>query len=62
MMQHDNPDDWVLATEAHTVKEFAEEAFNVVGMNWEDFVVTPKDYEPNEVKYLLGDSRKRKVS
>ena len=30
MMQHDNPDDWVLATgEAHTVKEFAEEAFNV---------------------------------
>ena len=62
MMQHDNPDDWVLATgEAHTVKEFAEEAFNVVGMNWEDFVVTSKDYErPNEVKYLLGDSSKAK--
>ena len=62
MMQHDNPDDWVLATgEAHTVKEFAEEAFNVVGMNWEDFVVTSKDYErPNEVKYLLGDSSKEK--
>lgn len=62
MMQHDNPDDWVLATgEAHTVKEFAEEAFNVVGMNWEDFVVTSEKYErPNEVKYLLGDSSKAK--
>ena len=50
-----------MQTEAYTVKEFAEEAFNVVGMNWEDFVVTSKDYErPNEVKYLLGDSSKAK--
>jgi len=60
MMQHSEPEDWVLATgEAHTVKDFAEEAFSAVGLNWEDFVVTSEKYErPNEVKHLLGDSTK----
>ena len=60
MMQHSNPEDWVLATgEAHTVKDFAKEAFSAVGLNWEDFVVTSEKYErPNEVKHLLGDSTK----
>jgi len=60
MMQHSDPEDWVLATgEAHTVKDFAEEAFSAVGLNWEDFVVTSEKYErPNEVKHLLGDSTK----
>ncbi|MEK9793844.1 MAG: GDP-mannose 4,6-dehydratase, partial [Gammaproteobacteria bacterium] len=55
-----DPEDWVLATgEAHTVKDFAEEAFSAVGLNWEDFVVTSEKYErPNEVKHLLGDSTK----
>ena len=59
MMQHSDPEDWVLATgEAHTVKDFAEEAFSAVGLNWEDFVVTSEKYErPNEVKHL-GDSTK----
>jgi len=60
MMQHADPEDWVLATgESHTVKDFAKEAFSVVGLNWEDYILTSKKYErPNEVKHLLGDSSK----
>ena len=60
MLQHDKPDDWVLATgETYTVKQYLEEAFKVVGLNWEDFVESSAKYfRPNEVNYLLGDSSK----
>ena len=64
MMQHKAPEDWVLATGvSRTVKEFAEEAFNHINLNWEDYVISSeKYYRPNEVDYLLGDSSKaRKV-
>ena len=62
MMQNDSPDDWVLATgETHSVKEFAEKAFNHVGLNWKDFVLTSEKYSrPNEVHHLLGDASKAK--
>ena len=60
MMQHEKPEDWVLATGVtKTVREFAIEAFNHVNLNWEDFVLTSEKYlRPNEVDYLLGDSSK----
>ncbi len=60
MMQHDTPDDWVLATgESHSVKEFLKIAFSYVDLNWEDYVETSNQYErPNEVNHLLGDSKK----
>lgn len=60
MMQHESPDDWVLATgETHTVKEFAEIAFDYAGLDWENYVKTNQKYfRPNEVDYLLGDSSK----
>lgn len=64
MMQHDTPEDWVLATGiTKTVKEFAEAAFSSVGLNWEEYVdVSDKYFRPNEVDYLLGDSSKaRKI-
>lgn len=64
MMQHDTPEDWVLATGiTKTVKEFAEAAFSAVGLNWENYVdVSDKYFRPNEVDYLLGDSSKaRKI-
>ena len=62
MLQHDSPDDWVLATgETHTVKDFLEKAFSYVNLNWEDYVTTSeKYYRPNEVNYLLGDPSKAK--
>tara|TARA_B100001250_G_scaffold126593_1_gene107698 strand:- start:1792 stop:2826 length:1035 start_codon:yes stop_codon:yes gene_type:complete len=60
MMQHDTPEDWVLATgKSYTVKEFLQEAFTAVNLNWEDYVVSSEEYfRPNEVDYLLGDSSK----
>ena len=60
MLQHDIADDWVLATgETHTVKEFAEEAFKLVNLDWDNFVETSERYlRPNEVDFLLGDSSK----
>ena len=62
MLQHDSPDDWVLATgETHTVKDFLEKAFAYVNLNWEDYVTTSEEYyRPNEVNYLLGDPSKAK--
>ncbi len=62
MLEHDHPDDWVLATgETHTVQEFVEAAFGEVGLNWKDHVLTSdKYYRPNEVEHLLGDPSKAK--
>ena len=60
MLQHDTPDDWVLATgETHTVKEFLQKAFEYVDLDWENYVQTSEKYfRPNEVEHLLGDSTK----
>ena len=60
MLQHDEADDWVIATgKAYSVKDFAKEAFSVVDLDWEEFVTTDKKYErPNEVHHLLGDPTK----
>ena len=62
MMQHDTPDDWVLATgETHTVKEFAKLAFDEVGLDWEKYILTSEKYSrPNEVHHLLGNPKKQK--
>ena len=62
MLEHDHPDDWVLATgETHTVQEFVEAAFGQVGLNWKDHVLTSEKYHrPNEVVHLLGDPSKAK--
>ena len=63
MMQHETPEDWVLATgETHTVKEFLEIAFKSVNLDWEEYVETSeKSFRPNEVDYLLGDSTKART-
>tara|TARA_Y100000389_G_scaffold92538_1_gene89278 strand:+ start:32895 stop:33929 length:1035 start_codon:yes stop_codon:yes gene_type:complete len=60
MLEHDIPDDWVLATgETHTVQEFVEAAFSEVGLEWKDYVLTSEKYHrPNEVVHLLGDPSK----
>ena len=60
MLQQDEPDDYVIATgETHSVREFCEEAFGCVGLDWKDFVkVDPKYFRPAEVDLLLGDSSK----
>jgi GDPmannose 4,6-dehydratase len=60
MLQQDEPDDYVIATgETHSVREFAELAFNYVGLNWEDYVLEDeKFYRPAEVHQLVGDASK----
>ena len=60
MMEHDQPDDWVLATgETHTVEEFVKIAFDSVGLDYKDYILTSEKYfRPNEVNHLLGDPTK----
>ena len=63
MLQHDEPGDYVVATnETHSVKEFVEEAFNAAGIkDWEKYVETSEKLErPHEVPYLMGDYSKAK--
>ncbi|GAH66831.1 unnamed protein product, partial [marine sediment metagenome] len=62
MLQQDNPDDHVIATnESHSVKEFAEEAFKIVNLNWRDYVKVNKRFSrPLDVNFLLGDYSKAK--
>lgn len=60
MLQQPKPDDYVIATGvAHTVREFADKAFQSVGLKYQDFVVSdPAFYRPAEVDLLLGDATK----
>jgi len=62
MLQQDNPDDYVVATgETHTVRQFCQEAFGHLGLDWEKYVVVdPKLYRPAEVDLLVGDYGKAK--
>jgi GDPmannose 4,6-dehydratase len=62
MLQADQPDDYVLATnETHTVQEFVEEAFGHVDLDWKEFVKYDARYErPAEVDLLIGDPAKAK--
>jgi GDPmannose 4,6-dehydratase len=64
MLQQDKPDDYVVATgETHSVREFCQEAFGYVGLDWEKHVIVdPNFYRPAEVDMLVGDpSKARRV-
>ena len=60
MLQQDQPDDYVVATnETHSVKEFCQEAFGLLGLDWEKHVKYDARYErPAEVELLIGDPAK----
>ena len=62
ILQQEKPDDFVIATgETHTIKEFLEEAFGYVSLNWKDYVVIDKEfYRPADVNLLIGDASKAK--
>jgi len=62
ILQQEEPDDYVIATnETHSVKEFVEKSFSILGLNWEDHVHIDKRYmRPVDVKYLRGDFTKGK--
>ena len=62
MLQQEQPDDYVVATnETHTVKEFIQETFGFLGLDWEKYVKYDARYErPAEVDLLIGDPAKAK--
>jgi GDPmannose 4,6-dehydratase len=60
IMQQDQPDDFVIATgETHSVKEFVEETFAQVDLDWKQYVeIDPRYLRPTEVDILCGDAGK----
>lgn len=64
ILQQEHPDDFVIATGvSHTVRDFVQEAFDIVGIkDWENYVkIDRKFFRPAEVTTLLGDSTKAKT-
>jgi GDPmannose 4,6-dehydratase len=60
MLKQDKPEDYVIATgRQHSVREMVELAFDHVGLDWRDHVVSdPKLIRPAEVNTLRGDAEK----
>ncbi len=63
MLQQDSPDDYVVATgEAHSVREFLEEACADLELDPKGLVeVDPRYFRPTEVDHLLGDASKARA-
>ena len=62
MLQQEEPDDYVIGTGVtHSVKEFLEEAFSYLNMDWREYVeIDPRYFRPTEVEFLQADSAKAK--
>ncbi len=60
ILQQDEPDDYVVATnEAHSVREFIKRSFEVVNLNWEQYVKVDKGFfRPLDVNFMQGDYSK----
>jgi len=62
MLQQDEPDDFVIGTgETHSVKEFLEEAFAYLDLDWKEYIeIDPVYFRPTEVENLKADFSKAK--
>ena len=62
ILNYDKPDDFVIATGVkHTIREFCDEAFGYLGLDYKKFVVTdPSFLRPSEIEYMIGNSSKAK--
>jgi GDPmannose 4,6-dehydratase len=62
ILQQDKPDDYVIATgESHSVKEFVNEVFSYLDLDWQKYVeIDPRYFRPSEVDFLQGDASKAK--
>ena len=60
IVQNDRPGDWVIGTGIdHSVREFVQAAFGLVGMDWEQYVkIDPRYFRPAEVEALRADASK----
>jgi GDPmannose 4,6-dehydratase len=64
MLQQNKPDDFIIATgETHSVREFLDEVFGYLALDWKRYVeVDPRYFRPTEVDVLQGDASKaRKI-
>jgi GDPmannose 4,6-dehydratase len=64
ILQQDPPGDYVLGTgEAHSVRDFLEEAFGYVGLDWNQYVrIDPRYFRPTEVDYLQADASRARTT
>ena len=60
MLQQDKPDDYVIATgESHSVREFLDEVFGCLDLDWHRYVeIDSRYFRPSEVDLLQGDASK----
>jgi GDPmannose 4,6-dehydratase len=63
MLQQDQPDDYVLATnETHSIRDFLDASFGAVDLDWHDHVTYDEKFlRPAEVDLLIGDYSKAKA-
>ncbi len=63
MLQQETPDDYVIGLgEAHSVREFLEEAFTYVGLEWQQYVdIDQRYFRPLEVEALVADTSKARA-
>ena len=63
MLQHEKPMDYVIGTNTtHTIEELCQIAFEHVGLNYKDHVISSdKFYRPTEIKELKGDYTRAKT-
>ncbi|MGA2587843.1 MAG: GDP-mannose 4,6-dehydratase [Candidatus Aminicenantales bacterium] len=62
ILQQERPDDYVIGTgETHSVREFLEEAFGYMDMDWREYIIIDPHYlRPTEVEELRADITKAK--
>jgi GDPmannose 4,6-dehydratase len=62
MLQQNDPDDYVIATnETHSVKEFVEKAFDIIGLSPDKYLkVDKRFFRPLDISFLQGDYSKAK--
>ncbi|ACK71651.1 NAD-dependent epimerase/dehydratase [Gloeothece citriformis PCC 7424] len=60
MLQHDHPDDYVIATgESSKLEDFVAQVFTCLGLNWQDHVVTDKSlFRPTDLAISRGNPAK----
>jgi GDPmannose 4,6-dehydratase len=58
ILQQDQPADYAIGTgQAHSVRDFLDEAFGYVGLDWQRHVkIDPRYFRPTEVDYLQADA------
>lgn len=60
MLQYEHPDDFVIGTgESHSIREFLDESFGYVDLDWKEYVrIDQRYFRPNEVDFLQADWKK----